>query len=132
MQPRYKVIADYPGNEFKVGEILEEAHDGARIISQNTGVYIDWMKVKKYPHLFKPLEWWEDRKPEDMPEFVKLHPKAWEGSAINRDIVLKVERIEVRGDTCLIQTALTGNPLQPFYFLPASLSDYNQQSNSNN
>lgn len=62
MKKRYKVIADYPYSIFKVGEVLS---------SFDQFSYISESDCRKYPHLFKPLEWWEDRKPEDLPEYVK-------------------------------------------------------------
>ena len=54
LKPRYKVIADYPDSVFIVGEILRNP-----------------TYESKYPHLFKKLEWWEDRKPEEMPKYLK-------------------------------------------------------------
>lgn len=74
LQPRYEVIADYPNSPFKVGEILnfKEIYpfSGLSFDIPHLGIvapeYFD-----KYPHLFRRLEWWEKRKPEDMPEYVK-------------------------------------------------------------
>lgn len=53
--PRFEVIADYPNSTYKVGEIFH-------------AVVPDYAK---YPHLFKPLNWWEYRKEEEMPKKVK-------------------------------------------------------------
>lgn len=33
-------------------------------------VYLDTSFIEKFPHLFRPMPWWEGRKPEDMPEYV--------------------------------------------------------------
>jgi hypothetical protein len=61
LKPRYKVIADYPGNPHKVNEILEV-----------DSMFEDDNKTfPQYPHLFCKLEWWEERKSEDMPEYMK-------------------------------------------------------------
>ena len=60
MKPRYKVIADYPGNIWMVGTIMDLD------MSKQLVSFYD-----KYPHLFRKLEWWEERKIEDMPEYVK-------------------------------------------------------------
>ena len=57
LKPRYIVIADYPGKYVKVG----------RIFKSDIGEYYD-----RFPAIFRKLEWWEDRKPEDMPKYVKL------------------------------------------------------------
>ncbi len=58
MMPRYKVIADYPGmdDSYEIGEVLKPAYTGI---------------VDAYPHLFRKLNWWEERKVEDMPDYVK-------------------------------------------------------------
>jgi len=59
LKPRYKVIADYPYNPVEVGEL--ECSD-----TEEQGKFLD-----QFPHLFKKLEWWEERKECDMPEYVK-------------------------------------------------------------
>lgn len=63
--PRYKVIADYPGTQYSVGEILPVI---------GTEMYIKGRTefLSSYPHLFQPLPWWSDREVEDMPEYVKV------------------------------------------------------------
>ena len=76
LKPRYKVIADYPNNKMPIDAILiPNRLDGT--------VNNDWVSpdpndrkfiyadVSKYPHLFRRLEWWEDRDVKDMPEYVK-------------------------------------------------------------
>jgi hypothetical protein len=88
LKPRYKVIADYPDSEkfCKVGEILDRNwawHDGEgneRLVSE-------------YPHLFKKLEWWEDRRIEDMPVYVR--------DVVERRIMkVKEHFLGTRGDSC--------------------------------
>lgn len=64
MQPRYKVIADYPGSIFKKGEILSEDKVFNKVTYYNCGMY---------PHLFKKLEWWEERDEKDIPEYVRVN-----------------------------------------------------------
>ena len=58
MSPRYEQIADYPGNDIEVGEVFEPNEHFPEIY------------LKKYPHLFRKLSWWEHRKPEEMPEYL--------------------------------------------------------------
>lgn len=80
--PRYKVAATWPGMEvepFRLHEIvtltwhLED--DGEawihRPVKHILGSYMRQGFFEKYPHLFQPLPWWSDRKPEDMPMFIK-------------------------------------------------------------
>lgn len=65
LKPRYKVIADYPGNLQPIGHIYE-------IIFNDEEALKNWCDNKDYyPHLFKKLEWWEEREEKDMPEYVK-------------------------------------------------------------
>lgn len=70
LRPRYKVIAEYPDCYYKIGQILttsqEEwvSNDNAKFAPQT---------VSEYPHLFKRLEWYEDRSIEDMPEYILLN-----------------------------------------------------------
>jgi hypothetical protein len=63
MKPRYKVIADFPEPRnhpyYEVGSVI-------RAITKEDEEYFG-----KYQTLFKPLQWWEERKPEEMPEYVK-------------------------------------------------------------
>lgn len=58
MKVRYKVIADYPGMDdfYKIGEIIQPRYP---------------IHYGSYPHIFKKLEWWEERKESDMPQYVK-------------------------------------------------------------
>jgi hypothetical protein len=61
LKPRYKVIADYPNATFKVGSVWGELD--IAMFSMTT----DETKPDKYPHLFKKLEWWEERSEVEIP-----------------------------------------------------------------
>lgn len=65
LQPRWKVIADYPNNGHDLGDIINIYQEKNSVTDQQRAFF------NKYPHLFKPLQWWEDRAAEDMPEYVK-------------------------------------------------------------
>lgn len=63
----------YPGSVSKVGDILYEA-----VQESNKGYYYSkdgYVSVifepENYPHLFKPLAWYEDREESQLPEYVK-------------------------------------------------------------
>lgn len=71
LRPRVKVIAPYPKMPYKLGAILE-------IDEQHSNKYFD-----DYPHLFRRLEWWEERDASDMPEYVKQK---------NNDFFTKVDK----------------------------------------
>ena len=61
LAPRYKVIATWPNTYSKVGDILSPTYYVDKAIKF----------YKTYPHLYRELEWWEDRELSDMPEYVK-------------------------------------------------------------
>jgi hypothetical protein len=62
LKPRYKVIADWPRmTTYWIGRIFEVSQMGMET----------QIPYHKYPHLFKKLEWWEERDEKDMPEYVK-------------------------------------------------------------
>ena len=73
LQPRYKVTADYPLSKlyFNVGDILywNEQYESYRIDEKQVAMNKD--TVESFPHLFRPLQWWEDREEKDLPKFVK-------------------------------------------------------------
>lgn len=58
MQPRWEVIADYPGSAFKVGQILLKK--------------LGRLNPDKYPGIFQRLAWWEFRTKNDMPEYLRI------------------------------------------------------------
>jgi hypothetical protein len=76
LKPRVKIIAPWPicskhtkpEDVPKVGQIFYLEADGS--ISNDSIVV---KRVYDYPHLFKKLNWWEDRSPEEMPEYVKVY-----------------------------------------------------------
>lgn len=81
LKPRYKVIADYPGCKFKIGNILTYVREIAQTYdlwrNEKTGVEIIYSGFGAFPHLFKKLEWWEDREPGEMPEYVKGYDRVY-------------------------------------------------------
>ena len=70
MKPRYKVIADYPDNKNKIGDIIPMKHAGTAAACDLVCGWYD-----RFPSIYKRLEWWEERSPEDMPEYIKVMSK---------------------------------------------------------
>jgi len=72
--PRVKLIADYPNNPFKVGKIFElkdkEGKEYYHAYSESEPIHIDKDFIYKFSHLFKKLEWFEERNIDDLPDFV--------------------------------------------------------------
>ena len=67
LRRRWKVIADYPKSVYNVGDILNGGWRSEDLIYCDT----DGPRWSHYPHLFKELEWWEERAIEDLPDYVK-------------------------------------------------------------
>lgn len=83
LKPRYKVIVPWPGMEvepFALGQIVtlqkhpsDEEEGFIHIpLKHIPGSYMREQFFLNYPHLFRKLEWWEERAPEDMPKYVKV------------------------------------------------------------
>ena len=69
--PRFKVISDYPESPFSIGDILKyNSVLDMYIYFYEDGDVIS-INPKYYPAIFKPLEWWEERSIEELPEYVK-------------------------------------------------------------
>ncbi len=72
--PRVEVIANYPNSPFKVGQIIQYSPVGyAFPVDELTGIHntIPTVDIETCPAIFKPCKWWEKRKIEDMPEYIK-------------------------------------------------------------
>lgn len=123
MKPRYKVIADYPGNFLSVGTIIV-THD----IWQDFTIELWCQSNDKYPHLFKKLQWWEERAVEDMPEYVKCVRTP--DQIIQRGEVLKMHW-ESATDGKIIDREWWVFPYTNFY-IPAAAAEYEQYQQSKN
>jgi hypothetical protein len=71
LKPRYKVIADYPHSPLRINDILTLAAGPTDLWDCDRTGKRQLLNPADYPAIFKPLQWWEERKPEDMPEYVK-------------------------------------------------------------
>lgn len=81
LKPRIKCVIDYPGNIFGVDKILQFTDKADKEFSFSEEWFfikddVAWGKTffDQYPLLFKKLEWYEEIKPEDMPEYVMTKP----------------------------------------------------------
>lgn len=68
--PRYEVIAPWPNGGISVGTILIESLPNYYRHSTKTGISYRVQNIDQYPHLFQPLQWWEKRNIEEMPEYL--------------------------------------------------------------
>jgi len=71
LKPRYEVIADYPGSEYPVGLVLVEDLPGHFSYQKDGRNWTTRLKDINYPHLFRKMNWWENRTVEEMPKKVK-------------------------------------------------------------
>lgn len=120
LKPRYKVIADYPGSRYKID----------RIISEREGLkdYDAPNDFDKYPAIFKLIEWWEERKEEDMPDYVKWNEVGYMGSKNQlAGLIEKVTEVQKYGPTWLFQVNSQINAIRAEYFLPATQTEYENQ-----
>lgn len=93
LKPRYRLIADYPGNDTQVGLIYTYGDKKGDRGYQSPQ---DWCKLfDAYPTIFRHLFWWQERAVEEMPEYV------WYDKQSNKGlVVLKVKEwiLEPDGD----------------------------------
>ncbi len=100
LKPRYKVIADYPGSNFKLSEVLllfPGSIDWLR--SNRPPMYqtIPISEAKSYPHIFKKLEWYEERRIDELPKYVKVTNTLFRCNNDNLGKVLKINEWKPTG-----------------------------------
>ena len=96
MKPRYEVIADYFFSPYKIGDVVTanerdtvhllnvpeyDSFEGKTIECQH---FLPVDVCKRYPALYKELQWWQHRKAEEMPEYVK-YVKSGEVRELSQD-----------------------------------------------
>ncbi len=82
LKPRYKLISDYPGNQYlAIGDIIELKEQWptkwfTETLGSNDDAFtFSEAMLDKCNANFRKLDWWEERKLEDMPEYVKRPPE---------------------------------------------------------
>src|SRR5438477_4551077 len=115
MRPRYKVIADYPLSSLSLGSTIVPRDPMSACVVQGGAWFID---LNKYPHLFKKIEWWEERKPEEMPEYVR----------VNSGIVCKVITYSQENGRYWLKE-FKDSPVWVEQVTPATLEEYEAQQN---
>lgn len=141
LKPRYKVIAEDTSGDWNLNSILEFNPDwqnrpvhtlyddeGSRSFSP---AYFD-----QFPHLFAPLPWYADRKPEDMPEYLKVNV---DNTALFNGDYHKVHvwKINAAGHFyCLLEVDRQKSLADMFryfpeHFIPATKEEYDNYMNQN-
>lgn len=126
LRPRYKVIADYPCRPHPIGSIIEwcgDPHETKTLFTLPGSQHnYPEFKFKEYPNLFRKLEWWEERKPEDMPNYVRsIKQEYWHGINVDNVIAVK-EWVLLLNIPYIIQSDT--EEYHPSNFLPANESEY--------
>lgn len=130
LKPRYKVIALWPtcSTSMKVGNII--VYDDEFDIFWIDGNAYNPKNVKLYPHLFKPLAWWEDRKPEEMPKYVK-ETEATEYDTIVYYYKLGIDFKYIFSRNCIELTMKKDTRrIHLMYITPAAESEYTTYLNN--
>lgn len=82
LKPRYKVIGLYPHCPFEQGVILiqDEALEWHSLEHgyPESEKNILGTDVEKYPHIFKKLEWFEEREKHELTIYLKDRPESFE------------------------------------------------------
>lgn len=109
LKVRYKVIADYPGNdEYEVGQII-----------QNIGPSYIAM-LNDYPHIFRELEWFEYLTESELSDI--RYFKCIEGEWLKRynaGDVLSYEQLKG-----FLPPSLTASAMIMRQFIPATIEEY--------
>lgn len=68
---RWIILWDYPGCPFKINDIIEDYGNGMchGIIYSPKYILLD--DVLKYKHIFLEVDWWEYKKIEELPSYLK-------------------------------------------------------------
>jgi hypothetical protein len=80
LKPRYKVIALWPGaTMINVGDIFMPGMVNAKLCWRRVGEQYGHLSVTPtihgpefYPHLFRSLEWWEERNDVELPGYIRF------------------------------------------------------------
>lgn len=112
LKPRYIVMADWPESPLCEGDIIkgESSYWGAK---EKEYFHAD------FPKIFKPLAWYEYRKVEEMPEYVK--------SATG--IVYKVAHPSQNGRIWHTEGEIEHRFINSTFYLPATSTDFNNNIN---
>jgi hypothetical protein len=120
LAPRYEVIAEDTTGDFVKGQILVR-DDEDILFSNYFGFEISEDTIKALPHLFNPLQWWEQRKVNEMPKYVKT------GSG-NRIAKARFDMQDTSAYFMFLDHEV--HPYSPSGWFPATEEEYNKYINS--
>lgn len=109
MITRYKVVAEYPFMSEKLGSIL--TFDNA----------FDSNIAGRYPHLFRKLEWWEERQLRHIPKYLLIR---------DEKRVIRVSKMRKEFGDGDIYVTFPGGHASIVHFLPSTVEQYLSQQNN--
>lgn len=137
LKPRYELIADFPGNTRPVGFVFVMDSEDSEGRYTTTGYLLESF-FTQYPHLFKPLEWWEERKIEDMPGYLRV--VITDFIKFTKGQIIRVEKHKSNSFNQIVPSLFISNDKQgpPPHpdcfcykdFLPATEAEYNAYLNT--
>jgi hypothetical protein len=141
---RFKVISDYPDSVWKLGQIIElkkyvEGDKECYKYVNESGMEYSEEYFRKYSLIFRAMGWWENRKLEYLPLYVRgfrsFHDFHDYGRLVHKSKVFKVDKYTDGDDyRCIpgIYVWIAGQsiPMQKYNsegidFIPASEEEYN-------
>lgn len=138
LKPRYKVIATWPGmhvEPFRLGQVItlqpyeDEDYKGFIHIpiKHIPGSFMREGFFSGYPHLFKKLEWWEERPIDEMPEYVKSIMQEYSYGVKVGTMVKVKEWVKICDAMYVIQSR--NREYHASCFTPATAAEYEQYIN---
>jgi len=117
LQPRYKVIAEWPCCKYHEGELITTSESGNLFVAceiSGSNILMPVTSIPSFKANIRKLDWWEDRDIKDMPEYVKHGDKIYKVSDAN-------EKYE---GGFMIDAKFTKNPISYNDCLPATKQEY--------
>jgi hypothetical protein len=143
---RYRVIADYFYNPYKIGDIITVRYADRSVLLTNTShrdefgetVNVDHYfhpnRLKDFPHLFQPLPWYAEREISDFPEYVRYSEYYLNHYHLDEAFKEKVFKVD-KWQKGHYGIRATGRGIIHGYeinFIPATLAEYEQWKQSKN
>lgn len=94
LTPRWKVVSPWPFMPYHIDELLTVSENGKSFYAIETQETSAWQPVEAldtYGQIIRKLKWYEDRSPEDMPEYVRF------GEFHRRHAIYKIKEWHLQG-----------------------------------
>lgn len=142
LKPRFKVeFADYPESDFTQGQIIEFEDEKqtwftgdmeyvTKPFSSKDGckIQMTYRYFCDFPKVFRLMEWHEERKKMDMPEYIRLNPAKKDDYLIPIKKVFKVYKWDYWFAQISEDNEYDVIDNETFDFLPATKEDYENQN----